>query len=483
MALDRTLRRAGWALIALLVASPIGFCQTYPGQYPPGQYPPGQYPPGQYPPGQYPPGQYPYPTDPTMRLPGGIPVAVPTIQLPKRGSKDEKPSGDATKITVLGVDGTLRELREKDLFLETPKHLLRFRMLAKTDFKNKAGEPVRDSLLKPGDQLQVEATKLDPETALRVVLIRAGTPAERTAGERPFDHDSAQTPVEADMRPAGTIDIASPETAAGSGSAEPAPGPGSTAPRRPDLERDEAAGSVTGSRGGMNPVDDVVADARRAAEAFMEELPNFMVQQLTTRYHSFSNGTQWHADGTVSADVTCVNDQEEYHNILIDGRPSPKPVEKTGAWSTGEFVTTLRNLLSPETDAAFVRRGDDRIVGRDAYRYDFTVRKENSHWVLVNPSGRSEAPGYTGTVWIDKERHRVLRLEMRTSSFPSGFTYDKAESTLDYDFVRIGKENYLLPVKSANLACMSGTGTCMKNEIDFRNYRKYAAESDITFGK
>jgi hypothetical protein len=158
-------------------------------------------------------------------------------------------------------------------------------------------------------------------------------------------------------------------------------------------------------------------------------------------------------------------------------------VEKTGAWSTGEFVTTLRNLLSPETDAAFVRRGDDRIVGRDAYRYDFTVRKENSHWVLVNPSGRSEAPGYTGTVWIDKERHRVLRLEMRTSSFPSGFTYDKAESTLDYDFVRIGKENYLLPVKSANLACMSGTGTCMKNEIDFRNYRKYAAESDITFGK
>jgi hypothetical protein len=158
-------------------------------------------------------------------------------------------------------------------------------------------------------------------------------------------------------------------------------------------------------------------------------------------------------------------------------------VAKTGAWSTGEFVTALRNLLSPATDAAFVRGGQDRIVGRAAYRYDYTVRQANSHWRIVNPDGRSEAPAYNGTVWIDQESHRVLRLEMRTSSLPPGFTYDKAESTLDYGFVRIGQANYLLPVKSGNLACQSGTSTCMKNEIDFRNYRKYGAESDITFGK
>jgi hypothetical protein len=118
-----------------------------------------------------------------------------------------------------------------------------------------------------------------------------------------------------------------------------------------------------------------------------------------------------------------------------------------------------------------------------AYKYDFTVRKANSHWRIVDTSGHSEAPEYNGTVWIDKESHRVLRIEMRTNSLPPGFLYDKAESTLDYDFVRIGKANYLLPVKSANLACQSGTSTCMKNEIDFRNYRKYGAESDITFGK
>ena len=324
-----------------------------------------------------------------MRLPGGVPVSVPPLQLPKRGSKDNKQSGDSTKMTLLGADGTLRELREKDLFLETPKHLLRFRMLAKTEFKNKAGEPVRDSLLKPGDQLQVETTKIDPETALRVVLIRAGTPAERSAAALPFDHDSAQTPVEADMRSTGSIDVANAEPAAGASPSEAAPETGANPPHRPGLERDEDAADVPrASSGGINSVDQVVADARRAADAFMAEIPNFVVQQMTTRYHTFSNGANWLPDGVVTADVVCVNDVEEYRNILVDGKRAPAPVEKTGAWSTGEFVTTLRGLLSPVTDAAFVRRGEDRIVGKDAYKYDFTVRKANSHWRIVDTSGR-----------------------------------------------------------------------------------------------
>jgi hypothetical protein len=420
-----------------------------------------------------------------MQLPGGIPVAVPPLQLPKRGSKDNsKQGGDTATVALIGATGTLRQLREKDLFLETPKQrLLRFRMLVKTEFRNKAGEPVRDSLLKPGDQLEVEANKIDPETALRVVLIRPGTEAERTAADRPFDHDSAQTPVEADMRPAGTMSAPSAGESAGA-PAEPAPEAGATSPRHPDAERDEGATiPPRGSSGGINTADEVVAAARRAAEAFMEEIPNFTVHQVTTRYRSFSNGTQWQADSVVSADVVCVNDQEEYRNILVDGRRSPNPAEKTGAWSTGEFVTTLRDLLSPETDAAFVRAGEDTMVGRAAYRYDFSVRKANSHWVIVNQDGRSEKPDYSGTVWIDKESRRVLRLEMRTNSFPAGFTYDKAESSIDYGFVRIGSGNYLLPVKSANLACMSGTGSCMKNEIDFRNYRKFTAESEVTFDK
>jgi len=147
----RLVMLAAWGLtFAAISGLPSLWAQNPQTQGPPGQYPPGQYPPGQYPPGQYPPNQYP------TRLPGGIPVnlPVPDVKLPKRQTKNEK-SGDSLKVTFASVDGTLRKVGEKDLLLQTSKkNLLRFRLLPKTQFRDKEGQPIRDSLLHPGDQLQ-----------------------------------------------------------------------------------------------------------------------------------------------------------------------------------------------------------------------------------------------------------------------------------------------------------------------------------------
>src|SRR6266436_2129594 len=125
-------------LFGILVFEPALIAWQYPGQYPPGQYPPGQYPPNTYP----------------TRLPGGVPVGIPVpeIKLPKREPKSGS-SNEETKVALASVEGTLRKMREKDLFLQTaPQRILRFRLLAKTLFRNKQGEPIRDSLLHPGDQ-------------------------------------------------------------------------------------------------------------------------------------------------------------------------------------------------------------------------------------------------------------------------------------------------------------------------------------------
>src|SRR4051794_30335543 len=116
---------AGW-LFALAALGPAVLCGQYPGQYPPGQYPPGQYPPGQYPQGQGPPVAY----------PGGIPVQIPPLKLPRKGDKKDKseggPNAEHVKLTLRGVDGALRQLGEKDLFLQAGSRLFRFRLLAKT---------------------------------------------------------------------------------------------------------------------------------------------------------------------------------------------------------------------------------------------------------------------------------------------------------------------------------------------------------------
>jgi hypothetical protein len=451
---------------ALLLLHVLTLGQTYPpGQYPPGQYPPGQYPPGQYPPGQYPPGQYP-PNSVPVTLPGGgtIGVPVPEIKLPKRKKKDSKKETDdkELKVKLSAIEGTLRKLGEKDLFLEAAaKRILHFRLLAKTQFQNKDGEAIRDSLLHPGDQLSVQVNVDDEETALRVILLRSGTLAERTAASQPVDPAAAAAPGSEDLgtaRPSLSRDKVPPRPSA---EPETAPPPPRTSPLS----------------------DDMIEEARKAADSFTADLPNFIVQQVTTRYYSASIPPSWRALDVVTAEVACVDGKEEYRNVAINGKSTDRPVEKTGTWSTGEFVTTLQDVLSPMTAAAFVKRGPGQVANRPAVAYDFTVEQRNSHWHIVADENHSYAPAYKGSVWIDQETHRVLRIEQRTVWLPDSFPFDKAESTIEYGFVFIDRARYLLPIESENLACQRATSNCTQNTISFRNYRKFHAESDIKYDR
>ncbi len=429
------------------------------------------------------------------------------------------------RVSLRAADGTLRELGEKDLYLETGNHkILKFRMLTKTQFRDKAGDSYRDSLLKAGDQLSVQANTDDPETALRVILTRAGTQAERTAGARPFDHDSVKTPVAADMHSAGTMEeaaepsrsepsrssrtsdsSAAEESATASvnppaadesrpglhripesdAKVQPAPAPATTpaaadaakAPPPRPAERSKPLPARSG------PDDSVIDSAKEAADKLIDNMPSFIVQQNTTRYFSNTFPAQWRALDVVTADVVSVDGKEDYRNIMINGKPSNRAVEKSGAWSTGEFVTILEDILSPYTAAAFRKSTDEDLGGRPAYTYNFRVLQENSNWDIVAPEGSKATPAYTGTVWIDKETFNIMRIEEQTGPLPSNFPFDKAESVVEYSFVRIDGKSYTLPVHSEVLTCQRGSSACTKNEINFQNYKKFAADSSITFDK
>ena len=162
---------------------------------------------------------------------------------------------------------------------------------------------------------------------------------------------------------------------------------------------------------------------------------------------------------------------------------SKRPIEKTGAWSTGEFQTTLASLLNPYTAAAFHKTRDDTLGGRSAYTYDFQVQQRNSNWDIHAPDGSVATPAYSGTVWIDKATFNAMRIEEQTGPLPSSFPFDKAESVVEYGFMNIAGKTYPLPVHSEILTCQRGTTICTKNEIRFQNYRKFGADSNITFDK
>jgi len=156
-------------------------------------------------------------------------------------------------------------------------------------------------------------------------------------------------------------------------------------------------------------------------------------------------------------------------------------MEIGGSTSTGEFASILLDLFSPLTAATFRRTGNDTIHGRSTYVYSYNVMREHSHWRIEAPA-QLYYPAYAGSIWIDKQSSRVLRIEMQARSLPRLFPFDTNETAVDYDFVRLATpEEFLLPIDSENLSCIRGTSMCSRNRIEFRNYRKFGADSSITF--
>lgn len=397
--------------------------------------------------------------------------------------------------TVTTLIGTLRQISDDKAVIETDKKTVLTVVLGITTKYYKgstAGAMITSGDFHPGDHLSIEATPDDKSVyrARSLSLIRPGTPSERAAAEKPvanqeFRPDDAATPVlrrgipknkpahDADSRP-GIL------AAEVNGVTRP--------PEPPKVDPNAAGVRVVDSENGRYIIpgsgDEVIDNAREAAFRYSETLPNFIVKQYTTRYGSESaKGGQisWRTYDTVTADVVSENGYETYRNVLIDGKPPKDDVEKTGAWSTGEYSNVLLDILATATHADFHGRRAATISNRAAWRYDFVIAKENSHW-RINTTTDSYEPGYSGTIWFDRESSRALRIELEAQNMPATFKLDNVQSAVDYDFVEIGEGKFLLPVHAESLSCERGSNYCSRNVIDFRNYRKFTADTSITFG-
>jgi hypothetical protein len=229
--------------------------------------------------------------------------------------------------------------------------------------------------------------------------------------------------------------------------------------------------------------DPIITKAREAALAYSATLPNYLVQQMTTRYQSDHPKSGWQALDIVTADLTYQDGRESYKNIKVGNKSVNTSMEEIpGTRSTGEFSTLLEGLFEPGA-TKFRTGGQDTIHNRPAYVYSFEVTRELSRWRIEAPS-QLYYPATKGSVWIDKETSRVLRIEQQGKAMPALFPFDTIEATVDYDFIRLGTTGpYLLPVESEVLSCQRGTSICSRNKIEFRNYKKFGAQSDITFDK
>ena len=195
----------------------------------------------------------------------------------------------------------------------------------------------------------------------------------------------------------------------------------------------------------------------RRRRSIAGSLPNFFCRQLTTRYDSERPKDGWQAHDTISADLAYENGSEKYTNIKVGSKSAKSMEEVGGNWSTGEFASMLDDIFDPGSATTFRKSGQDTINGHSATTFKFEIARERSGWRIMD-GGQLYYPAMRGTIWIDRESSRVLRLEKESRNMPLLFPLVKVEVAVDYDLVRLSTpQPFLLPITSEVLSCETGS--------------------------
>ena len=84
---------------------------------------------------------------------------------------------------------------------------------------------------------------------------------------------------------------------------------------------------------------------------------------------------------------------------------------------------------------------------------------------------------------MDARTHQVLHVELEATEIPAAFPLDRAERSLDLATVTIGASEYRLPSTGYWFGCFRNSYSCFLNRMDFKDYRRFEADSAVAFGR
>jgi hypothetical protein len=228
----------------------------------------------------------------------------------------------------------------------------------------------------------------------------------------------------------------------------------------------------------------LLGHAREAALQYSASLPDFLCTEIVRRTHDPQGNGRWRDLDTLTVKLSYFGHKENYKLMEIDGQPTRLEYELVaGAVSTGEFGTRLYSVFDPRSHGDFRWKGWSTLRERRVGRFSYRIARENSNYRLGYGSELAEQNAiivaYRGDVYVDEETHLALRLTLR-AEIPHGFPIDGHDSSMDYEFAEVGGKRYLLPSHARSRA-KSGKYVA-ENNVEFREYRKFQAESTLTFG-
>ncbi len=224
----------------------------------------------------------------------------------------------------------------------------------------------------------------------------------------------------------------------------------------------------------------IIEQVREYALNYTKRLPDFICVEVTRRYADPSGLEFWRKLDTVTARLTYFEQKEDYKVILVDNRPVNLSIDELpGSTSTGEFGTMMKEIFDPATETTFHWQRWGRLRGRLTHVYSYFVARDKSKWSISYERKERTIPAYRGLIYVDKDTLMVTRITLEAVDIEPAFPIQQASTVLDYDYVTIAGREYLLPLKF--VMRMRQGKLLVRNEVEFRMYRKFGAEAVIKF--
>jgi hypothetical protein len=236
---------------------------------------------------------------------------------------------------------------------------------------------------------------------------------------------------------------------------------------------------VSSARGWQTQQDQLLSAARVYADRYMASLPSFICTQTVDQFESDKKARHWHKGDSLTEQLVWDQGREQRTLQLVNNRP----LSQGAAWrspltSEGEFGNLLDSVLGDSSKAVFSWRGWDKVGARRVAVFAYHIGQQDSSVRLTFGSWDAVVP-VEGLVFADADNGTVWRITNDTNEIPSELKTKSISRTVEYNEVAIGDNRYILPVHAVVL--LNTGNSSIKNELWFDSYRKFSADSRISF--
>lgn len=220
------------------------------------------------------------------------------------------------------------------------------------------------------------------------------------------------------------------------------------------------------------------------ALSYTRNLPDFICNEVVRRYTDPNGRGAWKLDDTLALRLTYFDRREKYKLMTVNNHSTSLSYEQMrGAITEGEFGSMLAAIFALKSRT---NRSWDHwtlLRSRPTHVYSFAIAAANSDYQITSGTSLGDEErvrvGQHGYIYIDASTKMVVRVTAIADDFPPGFSVQKVNLMLDYDFLDVGGTHYLLPLHSQTM--LSAPPIKHRNETDFLVYRKFSADTTITY--